>query len=426
MLGRADHGVQVAAYSGDTDGSRAYGASDAILAQRVITKLDTGFAAYASIDPVLIADVFRDRKLDARDAGRILRKANGQTVAEIPEIPPDLLTVTSFIPKSSGFHVRFDGAFEADGLNFYDADSIQLGGSDVMVAGQRSGAVRGSLVLDADHRGFTFVRTGRVLATDTYSVRLSSGPTAFRDVRGGLDGNADGVGGDEYRTSFVIDSGANAVLSVGDVVRGPGQAINAPVNGAGLPIVFSSTGGARTLEFALTYDPAALQVLGISAGNDLPSDATFESTMSVLPGRWQIRIAVPGGLPAGALQLLAVNAIVPSSAPYGLAHVLRVTDIRLDDGILPVHADDGIHVAAYLGDTNANQRYEEEDATLIQRVVVGTDSGFAEYVLIDPALTADTFADGSLDARDAGRIRRKAAGLIVPDVPALPRPPGEP
>jgi len=62
-----------------------------------------------------------------------------------------------------------------------------------------TGLVAGSLVLDDDLRGFTFVKTGGVLAPDTYTLTLRSAANGFVDTVGRLlDGNDDGVAGGDY------------------------------------------------------------------------------------------------------------------------------------------------------------------------------------------------------------------------------------
>ena len=89
----------------------------------------------------------------------------------------------------------------------------------------------------------TFVRTGGPLAPDTYTVTLRSAANGLRDDAGWmLDGDGNGVMGDDFVTSFTVGASPR-VLSVPEFARGPGQAINLPAVdlAAGIPIQL--TGG---------------------------------------------------------------------------------------------------------------------------------------------------------------------------------------
>jgi len=63
--------------------------------------------------------------------------------------------------------------------------------------------------------------------------------------------------------------------------------------------------------------------------------------------------------------------------------------------------------------------YSSLDASWIQRVVVGLDSGFDAYGRIAPALIADTTGNGSLSSLDASRLQQRVVGLPVNTFPEL-------
>src|SRR5262249_26244805 len=126
------------------------------------------------------------------------------------------LVVTSFTPTPTGFTATFSRPFvnsSSSPLHLYDAASAGYGAADVPVVGAATGKVRGSLLVNATNTGFTFIKTGwppgggttGLLAADIYTVTFVSGATAFQDTTGAaLDGNSDGVNGDNYTTTFTV------------------------------------------------------------------------------------------------------------------------------------------------------------------------------------------------------------------------------
>ena len=61
------------------------------------------------------------------------------------------------------------------------------------------------MIVSANDQTITFVKTGGVLAADTYTVTFRSAANGFVDTSGNLlDGNADGTPGDNYVTTFTV------------------------------------------------------------------------------------------------------------------------------------------------------------------------------------------------------------------------------
>jgi hypothetical protein len=87
-----DDAVQVVGYLGDTSGNAAYTTLDGQQIQRVLVKLDSGFAAYRNVDPLIIADINGSGTLTSIDASRVLQEASFLMGAagsvDRPEIPP--------------------------------------------------------------------------------------------------------------------------------------------------------------------------------------------------------------------------------------------------------------------------------------------------------------------------------------------------
>jgi hypothetical protein len=83
-------------------------------------------------------------------------------------------------------------------------------------------------------------------------------------------------------------------------------------------------------------------------------------------------------------------------------------------------ADDGLHVAAFVGDTSGNGLYSSGDTTLLQRLIVGQGSGFVAYPLVDPLLVADVNRSASLTAGDATLVQRLIVGTPITQAPPPP------
>ena len=144
--------------------------------------------------------------------------------------------------------------------------------------------LRGSVVVDGDNQGLTFATSGTgvtgILAAGVYQITIKSThpfpltQIGFKDALGGLlDGNNDGVPGDDFVATFTVGATPTVVLSIPDFARGPDSIYNVRVpNNAGeelQTITFAGTtnGSTFTLVFngsttgAITYstDPTTLQ-----------------------------------------------------------------------------------------------------------------------------------------------------------------------
>jgi hypothetical protein len=111
---------------------------------------------------------------------------------------------------------------------------------------------------------------------------------------------------------------------------------------------------------------------------------------------------------------------VPDNAPYSAKAVLDVHSITVNGVADAAIGDDGIQVVAYIGDSTGNAAYSSLDGQNILRTVVGLDSGFDAFPLVDPALIGDTTANGRLSSLDANRMFQYAQGLNPADIPPLP------
>ena len=160
------------------------------------------------------------------------------------------LQLTSFTPTGIGFAAVFNEALNVGTpnspiLNLYDNQSGTLGPADVTLVRASNGAsISGSLVIDSTGTRITFAETGEsgvlpssapstlfgVLPNDTYTVTLRSSTNGFQDINGNLlDGNADGMPGGDYVTTFVVNNSSNSVtVTLPDFARGSDQLVNVP------------------------------------------------------------------------------------------------------------------------------------------------------------------------------------------------------
>jgi hypothetical protein len=168
--------------------------------------------------------------------------------------------VQDFTPTASGCDMRLIRPLDTSVLNLYDGEKPNgspgdYGTPDLTVVGSTVGQVVGSLVWDAAARTARFVKTGGLLAPDTYTVTLASRSDGWKDLRGEtLDGNADGVEaltGDDYVTTFTVSEAAGAMVGLPDFARGPGQTVNVPATGTGLPIRITGGTGATSVSLEL-------------------------------------------------------------------------------------------------------------------------------------------------------------------------------
>ncbi|MBN8225147.1 MAG: cadherin-like domain-containing protein [Xanthomonadales bacterium] len=340
-------------------------------------------------------------------------------------VTPEALTVSRFTPTSTGFQVGFNRAIDPSVLNLYDTEAGGLGVADVTLTGS-SGPVKGSIVVDADGKGLTFIRSGGTLAAGTWTVRLESGPLAFKDTAGGaLDGNGDGSTGDAFSTTFTTSASVRT-LSLPDFMRGPGQFVDvtAPSQNGFLPLYLSDGAGVSSVEFTLHYDPALLDLQTVSAGAGLPAGATVER-LPAPDGVLKVRVSSPSALAAGKVHLLDLQAFVPSTAAYGAKQVLDLGEVLVNGQ--GATDDDAVQVVGYLGDTSGNAAYTTLDGQQIQRVLVKLDSGFAAYRNVDPLIIADINGSGTLTSIDASRVLQEASFLMGaagsvdrPEIPPIP------
>ncbi|MGA2496150.1 MAG: cohesin domain-containing protein [Tepidisphaeraceae bacterium] len=322
--------------------------------------------------------------------------------------------VVGFTSTVSGFDVQMIRPADLSLLNLYTTESAAQS-PDVTLVGVTVGSVQGSLVWDSATNMAHFVKTGGPLLPDVYTATLASRPDGWVDTRGEqLDGDGDGNPGGDYVASFTVAAPSARIVSLGDFARGPGQTVNLPATGTGLPIQISDGTGVSSVQLTLTYDASLLTIDGVTG----PAGWSVDTTGST-PGQLVVSAAGPT-LADGVTSLLTLDAAVPSSARYGASELLRISGLQVNGEAIAATADDAVHKVAFLGDATGDRSYSALDAADISRVVAGLDTGFAAYPLTDPVIVGDVTGDGTLLGLDATEVAREAVLLPVPQIPGVP------
>lgn len=336
------------------------------------------------------------------------------------------LGVENWAATSTGFVAEFSNELDLSVLNLIDTGAAEHGTPDVMLVGDTTGPISGSLVVSETRRSVTFVATAGRLPTDNYTLTLRGAADGFRDTSGNaLDGDGDGAAGGDFVETFSSTS-TGVELSVPNFVRGPGQEINLPADTTqGIPISIADGTGIRRATFSIDFNGNLLNITDAVLGGNLPAGAAVSIDTST-PNLAIVDVTSPTDLPASEYPLVHLVATVPAataSPQYGEQHVLDIHGIQLLDSAgseVAAIDSDGVHVVAFLGDVSGNQRVNAADASQLARVAALLDAGFDSLPLTDPRMVGDISGNRIVNAADASLIARFAALFPVRQIPPLP------
>ena len=211
-----------------------------------------------------------------------------------------------------------------------------------------------------------------------------------------------------------------------DFARGPNGSANVNLpntNTLGVPVSISDGTNVDAVDFSLTYNPQLLDITGVSA---IPANWTTNFNIIVNSSTSDtINVTAEGNsfdLSSGMQNIVRLIANVPDNAPYDAATASRSATSRSRTTANPIATigDIAVQKVLYFGDVNEDRAYSGGDATLISRVVVGTDSGFHDEPDVDPVIVADIDGSGTVDGIDASFVAQKASHLPRPEIPDLP------
>lgn len=192
-------------------------------------------------------------------------------------------------------------------------------------------------------------------------------------------------------------------------------AADLPGNVAGIPLRITGAGSFSSAHFEVHFDPALLDVAGVldPAGGTATIDLSTAGVAVI-----DVLFAVP--VSGANLELGRLVASVPATAPYGAKQRLDVSNVSVDDGAIAARDNDGLQVVGFVGDATFSATYSLLDVVRMQRVVLGLDTGFGNWPLLDPAILGDASGNGALTFSDATLMFREIAGIDQPQIPPRP------
>ncbi len=343
------------------------------------------------------------------------------------DVTASTLQVISLGGDHSGFTVVFNREIDLSVLNLYDGTDVANDTADVVLTRSTGQSIRGSLVINAARNGFDFLVTGGILSQGTYTVRMNSGPNAFKDLLGSaLDGDSNGLAGGTYISTFGVNAPPGPVLSTPDFSRGPGQPIDIiPGNtSSDLPISMNAPIAISSINFQLRFDSSLMDVSSVVLGSGMPAGWSVDYTIVTNAVNISLIKTSSGALdiPAGSREIVRLIASVPNNpAIYGKCHVLSFATIVVNgNASIEGTADRSVHKVAFLGDANRDGTINVGDAALIQTVVLGSVTGFDAYPLVDPVIIVDSSRNSAVDSQDATNAALSGfTGSRPADVPAF-------
>ena len=290
--------------------------------------------------------------------------------------------------------------------------------ADLLLVGAAVGTVTGSLFFDAsDPRRVRFVKSGGLLQADDYTLTLRSGSTGWKTLDGGLlDGNADGSGGDDYSTLLTVNSTYGNAITMPDFARGYGQSVDL-VSTGGIPLTIADANGVTEVQLEILYNPGLLTLTDALLASGIPADATVTLDTSI-PGRALLEFNSITPLSGTNLDLIVLEATVPTTASYGASQVIELTDVQINQ--TEALSDIAVHLAVMPGDLDGSRTITANDEALLSDVVNATANGVDYLRELDPRLVGDLDGDQQLTSADVSLLNQKVQGQTVAEIPDLP------
>ncbi|MFM8525425.1 MAG: choice-of-anchor U domain-containing protein, partial [Cyanobacteriota bacterium] len=358
-------------------------------------------------------------------------------------LQPPTFQVLGIRQIPGGVALNLSEAPDLSRLNLYDGPDPSTDDPDLRLTTAGGQAVNNlSLHWDDAHNELLLIRSDSLtgiaaspfntdlLAAGDYTLRIASRSDGLVSASTGelLDGNRDGITGDAYTINFAR-AAYNNLIAIGDTARGPGQALSlngSPLVGgqSGLPVLLSTTATLNSLNGTIQFDASVINNAGLMAGADLPGDWI----LTVQPaGAGSLHFSASGStaISGNNRQLFRFTGTVANAAIYGSTSLVKAAINTSSNPSLAFASEPGLLAVAFSGDVtgngsrSANKAYSSLDASYIQRVVVGLDSGFDAYAAIAPTLIGDVTGNGDLSSLDASLLQQRVVGLPVASFPEL-------
>lgn len=328
--------------------------------------------------------------------------------------------VTSVRANDSGFSMRFSRVMLTDEVELYVASRRRDVMAPAFLFGNPVSQTGGTIVVDRDRMGFTFLQTGAPLAPGGYMAAVSGRAEGWRDEAGrSFQGYQNGLWttGDQAYQSFTVLA-TDRQLSLPDVMRGPGQALSAGASVDGLPVRLSDGTGVQTVSFFVRFDATQIAIDGVIARAGTTATAT-----AISAGVMRVDVLVTEALPTGAIaDLVKLQGRVLAGARYADLGVIDVGDVVVNGGALTASGDEAVMVVGFIGDMSGNGRYSAVDSQRLMRVVSRLNTHFSAWPNVDPRIIGDVNGSGVMNATDVQLLMRRIGGRVVPQIPAIPAP----
>ena len=290
------------------------------------------------------------------------------------------LLVDQIVTGRDGVTVSFDGPLDLPNLDLHNraASPEDL---DVTLVDATGGLVDAALAVNAAGDGFRLVVSNGLLAAGDYTLTIRSGEAGVVAADGRLlDGDGDGIGGDDFVSSFTVEPipEGTAIVGVPGFFEDAGQEVSLPaVAGGGIPVIVTAPEGVMSVELEVFYNPALLEVTGVELAAGLP-DGSLTLINVVTPGHAVFGFFSPQPLGGGSYAVARLLATVPTSATTDQTHVIDVSNVSLNEGLIPAVDNDGIHVVAV--GNRAPTGINLSSNTVVENSPVGTVIGMLEAI----------------------------------------------
>jgi hypothetical protein len=197
----AQDGVQAVAYFGDASGNGTFSGLDVSLISRVSSKLDSGFAAFRLLDPVIVADINNNGRIDSNDAAQLAQFLTNN--ASVPAIPPIPASAPTIVPGGPDPTLSIpSGLHAAPG----DVLSVPVVIDDAHPAGS-TGATEVSLALRYDPAVLT------ASAADVHLGALPAGGAGW-SLQAAVDPVAGAIGVELFSVTPLAASSADSLVTI--------------------------------------------------------------------------------------------------------------------------------------------------------------------------------------------------------------------
>lgn len=226
--------------------------------------------------------------------------------------------------------------------------------------------------------------------------------------------NPDGQSGTLLR-GFTYESEV-AYISLPDTGGGQHDVVQVPIN-------LANVSGLAAASLTVNFDPTVLTGRGASTGSLTPGWSLAANTDT--PGQVRLSMASPGGAVSGSGVLAYIEFEVVGSP--GVTTTLSLTEVSLNDGAIPVDADDGSFAVSLVYDVAGTVRFWNGGTGVPgvllalegERVYTGLSDASGVYTVAgaaagDYTLTPSKSDDvNGISAYDASLALQHDAGLIT-------------